>query len=493
VIRRESAPKTSALPGATQGDTINGEPVLKPGSAFQSEFSDTGTSVIVPTLRSDTRRANSGEADTELVLNPLIKDSTYLKLKAQQYRLSFKPDYFTARLDNTVLFTQYQSAALNPDPGSYSNPTLGGLLSISLNDALENHKFTGGIRLPVNFSGMTYFLQYQNFTNRVDWGILYLRSAAFHDYNVSFSDSAGNSLINQQRGKLTSNLLQGSASYPLDRRRRIGMTLGLRQDVLDFKSEDTFSLTYSPRTADYWIMSRLEYVFDNSIVPANNIREGFRYKFYAEYLYGLDERNKGGFFNLGADFRYYKKLYRNSIFALRLATAHSEGDKHVLYYLGGVDGWLGPKNANTPPSSDQNYAFQALVTPLRGYKQNARNGNSYAVANLEVRIPVLQTFWLRPIQSTFLRHLQLIGFTDVGSAWNGIVPNSTNTTRNYYITAPHTPVSLNISRFENGGLAVGYGTGLRSSLLGYFVRVDAAWNIEGIKKPIWYVALGLDF
>src|SRR5690606_1776319 len=224
VLRRESTAR-SASPA--NGNVA--QPMMKSGNAFQTEFSDTAsTSPIVP-LRGEARREGAVDADTELVLDPLVKDSTYLKLKSQQYRLSFKPDYFTARLDNTVLFTQYQSAALNAN--SYSNPPLGGLLSMSLNDALENHKFTAGIRLPVNFSGMTYFLQYQNFTRRWDWGLLYLRTANYQTYNVGYVDSAGRLLdINEQLGKVTSHMVQGNVAYPLDRRRRIGMTMAVRQD-----------------------------------------------------------------------------------------------------------------------------------------------------------------------------------------------------------------------------------------------------------------------
>jgi hypothetical protein len=42
----------------------------------------------------------------------------------------------------------------------------------------------------------------------------------------------------------------------------------------------------------------------------------------------------------------------------------------------------------------------------------------------------------------------------------------------------------------------GFGGGLRTVLLGYFVRFDTAWGIqdaEVAKKPIYYFALGLDF
>lgn len=489
VLRREISP--ARAPGLTIGGDTVLEPVLKRGNTFQNEFgSDTGTTVA--TLKSDTRRNNTNAADTDLVLNPLIKDSTYLKLKAQKYRLSFKPDFFRARLDNTVLFTQYQSAGLHGN--QYSSPSIGGLISISLTDALENHKFTGGIRLPVSFSGMTYFLQYQNFTKRLDWGLLFLRTANLYTYDVVYTDSSGNGLFsNEQLGKVTSYMLQGNAAYPLDRRRRINGTLGLRQDVLDFKAEDTLSLTFSPQTKTYWAMSRLEYVFDNSITPVTNIREGFRWKVYGEYLLGLSKSNKGGFYNLGLDFRYYKRLYRNAIFAARISSAHSEGNQHILYFLGGVDGWLTPRSSNTPPDPGQNYAFQALASPLRGYEQNARNGNSYALANLELRVPVLTTFLRRPIQSTFLRNLQLCGFTDAGSAWNGWLPDAANTTRVYNLSSVQTPVRLQVQAFQSSGLAMGYGTGLRSTVLGYFARVDAAWNIDGRKTPIWYVAIGMDF
>ena len=37
--------------------------------------------------------------------------------------------------------------------------------------------------------------------------------------------------------------------------------------------------------------------------------------------------------------------------------------------------------------------------------------------------------------------------------------------------------------------------GARSTLLGYFLRLDAAWEMNGLfkGKPQWYFAMGLDF
>ncbi|MDP3667872.1 MAG: hypothetical protein Q8R50_14405 [Sediminibacterium sp.] len=43
--------------------------------------------------------------------------------------------------------------------------------------------------------------------------------------------------------------------------------------------------------------------------------------------------------------------------------------------------------------------------------------------------------------------------------------------------------------------AGGYGFGIRSTLLGYFMKLDAGRPMKGVfvGKPIWYFALGFDF
>jgi hypothetical protein len=448
------------------------QPVIRSGNVFQSEFSDS-TDASGGRQGFVTRRQAgeaAPEADTDL-LNTAITDSTYLKLKARPYKLSFKLDYFSARLDNTILFTKYQAI------GSPMNQLpLSGLISVSLDDVMENHRFTGGIRLPRDFSGlsgMTWFFQYQNFTKRLDWNVVYFRT-------TSFAGSGRGTL-----DKVTTNLLQGAASYPLDRIRRVGGALGLRQDITHVKALDSASLA-DPRQKKYWITSRAEYVFDNSYSPVMNIRNGFRYKVFGEYFYGLSTDAPGRFYNLGIDFRYYKKLYKNAIFAIRLAGSHSAGKQNILYYLGGVDNAIPPRESNRSFNLD-GYAFQSVATNLRGYRLKARAGNTYAVANAEVRVPVLSTILLRPIQSNFLRNLQVVGFTDIGSAWRGLLPNADNTSTNL----SSYPVFLQL---EGGNaLAWGYGAGIRSMLLGYFMRLDAAWNIDGIKRPVWHFSIGTDF
>lgn len=461
------------------------ESFLSGGNIFQSEFDDTtGASapmepeIIDPIVTS------------EPIIDSILVDSTYVKMKAQPYRLSFKPDFFSVKVDNTMLFNKYQPVAYNG--GQYVQPNLGGMLTVSLNDAMENHRFTGGFRLPIDLSGMAYFLQYENFTRRIDWGILYLRTENLQGYNVNYVDNQGNVvLINPQLGKVTSNILQGAVTYPFDRVRSARFNLGLRQDVLNWKSTDTLSLSLSPRDRMYWAMSRAEYVYDNTSSPMLNIRKGTRYKFYAEYLYKLSNPN-GGFYNLGFDLRNYLKIYKNIILASRGAYAHSGGNQKINYIMGGVDNWIFAKQGSLPPTQTENYAFQSLVTNLRGYEQNARSGNTYGIINVEVRAPVFSTFLKKPIQSGFLRNLQLVGFIDAGGAWNGWLPTADNTSRSYSFYNPQSGVGLSAS-ISQQDLAIGYGAGVRTMLFGYFMRLDAGWNTEGRQKPLLHFSIGTDF
>lgn len=487
----------------TAGD-LSAEPssLFQSGNLFQSPFASpldsTGASAeigelepavnaaqpvqqLATVLDEEAPMASPGSEEAEV-------DSSFVKLRPQRYRHGFKPDFFTVRLDNAVLFNKYQPVAHNG--GEYTNPSLGGMLTVSLDDIMENHRFTGGIRLPINFSGLTYFLQYENFRRRLDWGLMYLRNENYFNEVVLYQDNSGSPVIaKEELMKTTSSLLQGHVRYPFDRVRSLRFDLGLRQDRLTLKAQDEYSLLGKPQNESlYWAMSSAAYIFDNTCSPSLNIYQGFRYKFFAEYLYALHEGN-GGFYNLGTDFRAYFKIYKNITLANRLAAAHSGGNQKILYTMGGVDNWINASYSRyVPVRPTENYAFQALATNLRGYAQNARNGNSYALLNTELRVPVLTSFLKHPVSSPFLRHLQWVAFVDAGSAWNGLLPNA-DALRNDQVLVEE-PVRLHL-KDQTGGLGLGYGMGLRTSLFGYFIRFDYAWSIEGYRMG--HLSLGLDF
>ena len=104
--------------------------------------------------------------------------------------------------------------------------------------------------------------------------------------------------------------------------------------------------------------------------------------------------------------------------------------------LGGTDGWLmfgnNTKldnngnflreryfNSGNQPDPDQEYAFQSLAVPMRGYIQNVANGNNAVVLNSEFRLPVVSTFFDRSVNNPFLRNFMIVQFFDFGTAWNG--------------------------------------------------------------------------
>jgi hypothetical protein len=258
--------------------------------------------------------------------------------------------------------------------------------------------------------------------------------------------------------------------------------------------------------------TRLEYVYDNSLNPVMNIWNGLRYKLFMDWNTQINKVKAGvdgpTIFNVGFDARYYYPIYRNFIWAGRAAGDFSWGNQKMIYYLGGVDGWLmfGPNekydangvfvkeryfNSNNPPANDQDYAFQSLAVNMRGHIQNVASGNNAIVINSEFRLPVVSTFFDRTLNNSFLNNFQIVQFFDFGTAWNGAYTKL----KRPEVTYGEPPVQVKVKAGGLGPFAGGYGFGARSTLLGYFVKFDAGWPMDGFfkGKPVLYVALGLDF
>ena len=58
---------------------------------------------------------------------------------------------------------------------------------------------------------------------------------------------------------------------------------------------------------------------------------------------------------------------------------------------------------------------------MRGFTQNIRNGNNFALINSEIRWPFVRYFAGHPLRSNFLNSLQIVGFGDIGTAWTGAI------------------------------------------------------------------------
>ncbi|MBO9729140.1 MAG: hypothetical protein J7623_10940 [Chitinophaga sp.] len=428
---------------------------------------------------------------------PILK-----KMKLFPYKFKFASDYLIVQLDNSILINKYQTFTGPPTaPIRLTNP-VNGLIKIGVSDLFEDLKFNGGFRIPSSLQGSEYFFTANYLKKRFDYKFTYYRKV---DKNAEmyFPDSTGGTTAPT---KLITNIYQGEMRYPFDQVRSIRLSAGIRTDKLVVQANTKPSLQYQDKQ-DAYVLMRLEYVYDNTINPAINIWNGTRYKVYGETNAqitngGLNEAMyppnttfaQGRFtYNMGVDIRHYEKIYRNFIWATRFAMDMSWGTRKLLYYLGGVDNWLNPQiNTRTPVNMSENYAFQTLAENLRGYKQNARNGNNVMVLNTELRLPVFATFIDKPINSAFLRNFQVTSFIDIGTAWN---KKLTFKDANYGYYDDGTGVVTRIKEGILGPFVGGYGFGARTTIAGYFLRADAGWPAIAFFRgsPIWYFGMGVDF
>ncbi len=454
-----------------------------------------------------TEFGNDKKDSTNTTTTTPVKASRYDVLSTiKKYRYKppkFSVDYGSVGFSTGVLINRYQPYQGGAGPIMLnSGSVLNGLIRLGTAELLEDIRVTGGFRIGSNLKDNEWFMSYQNYKRRIDWGGSYYR-------NVQEGVDRTQSFF----GRTYTNLYQVNFSYPFDVSRSFRLTTGIRSDKFVTASLNPNTLKRADEKTIY-STTRLEYVYDNSLNPAMNIWNGLRYKLFIDWNSQINKYDSAFVdgpttFNLGFDVRYYYPIYRNFIWAGRAAGDFSWGNQKMIYYLGGVDGWLmfgqnqkfdpGTNqlikeryfNTGNPPANDVNYAFQSLAVNMRGFIQNVANGNNAVVINSEFRLPIVSTFFNRTINNSFLNNFQIIQFIDFGTAWNGAY----NKIKRPDVVYGAPPVQVKVKAGGLGPFAGGYGFGARSTLLGYFVKYDVAWPMNGFfkGKPIMYVALGLDF
>ena len=465
------------------------KPAKKDDDFFQTEFSN--------------EKKDSSVAGKETTGND-SKNNVLKTIKKFRYKPpKFSVDYGSAGFSTGVLINRYQPYGGPNQQGPImlnSGSVLNGLIRMGTTELMEDVRVTGGFKIGTNLKDNEWFMSYQNYKRRLDWGATYYRSVQ------EATDQVGDF------GRIYTNLYQPNISYPFDATKSIRLSTGIRSDKFVYAALDPNSLI-QPDQKKLYSTTKLEYIYDNSLNPAMNIWNGLRYKIYFDYNRQLNKYDKAfidgpSTFNLGFDARHYYPIYRNFIWAVRAAGDFSWGNQKLIYYLGGVDGWLmfGQNqkydqnnvlvkeryfNTSNPAANDQNYAFQSLAVNMRGYIQNVANGNNAVVINSELRLPIVSTFFNRTINNSFLNNFQIIQFIDMGTAWNGAYKGI----KRPEVIYGQPPVQVKVKAGGLGPFAGGYGFGARSTLLGYFVKFDAGWPMSGFfkGKPILYVALGLDF
>jgi hypothetical protein len=417
------------------------------------------------------------------------------------YRNLFRADAFTMQFDNTPLFgglDMYLGNFYKFTPLSFGAKT-------NFSDIFENYRLELGLRVPVIFNGLDCYFIFEDRKHKIDKKYSFYRRSRTEDYTLV---DTVNNLSQAARGRNIKHLAQVEFSYPFDRYQSLRAMVAMQHDQVAIIGQEINSLAV-PRYIENRTWLRLEYVFDNTVDIRQNIRKGMRFKAYTDLFKPLAIKTDSVFkidfsgaatANIGFDFRYYKPLDKKTIFALRVAGASSLGKDKILYSLGGIENWVAPTTDQLIPLPQQdNFAYQTLAAPLRGFSNNIRNGSSFLVANAELRIPLAEYLNLGSARSNALRTLQLVPFFDIGTAWQGLSPFSADNPLNTSIidrssAGTVSPIRVRVNYYRQP-IVMGFGFGFRAAVSGYFLRADLGFGVETglIRTPKLQFGIGTDF
>lgn len=481
---------------------------------FQSEFEDVKEpsveteedqnvrpTVLIEDGENIRATENNKKKVKKVLSDPETKVVAWNETHANKYKSLFKVDKITFQMDNTPFYNGMDMYL----GGYYQFQPLSFALKTGFVDVFENFYLELGLRVPFDFNGMEYFVNVENKKGLIDQRYSFYRRGRILNYVVI--DTVTNTSI-EVRGRTVKHLLQTELKYPLTKFQSIRGTLSLQLDKVAILAEELNSLQV-PTYYENRLGFRLEYVFDNTMELHLNARKGTKFKGYLDlykpFSVETEDEFKVGFEGgltaaIGFDARHYLTFDDKTIFAFRLAAASSFGQEKILYSLGGVENWMFPTTSTSVSLPDaSNYGLQTLGANMRGFNNNARNGSSYALGNVEMRIPIIDYVSKNPPRNAMLRSLQLVAFMDIGTAWQGASPFSTSNPLNTTVIDNNgpgsiSPVKVTVNYFRRP-ILFGYGFGIRTVLLGHYFRLDYAWGVETgqVQDPILYLSIGSDF
>ncbi|KXX70137.1 PD40 domain-containing protein [Flammeovirga sp. SJP92] len=358
---------------------------------------------------------------------------------------------------------------------------------VMMTDAMENHKINAGLFGTFSLNNGNFFAEYLYLKHRLDYSVRYERQSLE---------------VDQLFHRYSKNYYEVGVSLPVSIRSRI--------EVLPFLTNTRFtdtSINPGLNVDDvnrYWTGFNVEYVFDNSLERGKNMLIGTRAKIRYENYVGLNDISLN-FQNISFDIRHYQKVLRSMTLALRGSAGAFFGQSPKTYRLGGMENWAFGSMDNDPRGVQienvndipdlTDLMFTKFTTPLRGFNWNKWEGENYMVFNAELRMPVMKFLTKRPVKSKLLRDLQFTVFFDIGSAWTGVNPFEEDNGLNTEEIGPVGSFDATVKNFRYPFL-MGHGVGGRTTLLGYYLKLDVAWGIEdGFRQsnPKYYVTLGHDF
>lgn len=404
----------------------------------------------------------------------------YIQPISKNYYTQYTINKLVTQGDFSFLNTTYQQFTSSVNP-IYINTGLNALFMVGIQDLFENHRITGGIRLGLDLQSNEFMFSYENLSGRIDHQIIFDRQSIKTNESYYTYKQHNNSVFYIMK-------------IPFNKFHSVRFTLTGRLENYVLSGITEAALAYDDEW-HVWAGIKVEYIFDSSKELYTNLWKGSKIKIFAEYQQRVEKETKN-LFVVGFDIRKSVKIYKNMTWVSRLAGSANVGKARLVYYMGGVDNWIGAKfNRDIWVDLSKDYAYQTLATNMRGFEQNIRNGTSFLLFNTELRIPFVQLIAGHNIKPTILNSLQFLIFGDIGTAWTGITPYSDeNCLYTRYVV--NGPVTAKVKR-QVDPFVGGFGIGMRVNLFGYFLRFDYAWGVEDYQiydpSGMFSFSIGLDF
>ena len=393
-----------------------------------------------------------------------------------------------------LFFTNHINSRFVVDPLRGFGINLNGKMT----DILDNHQFTGGIMTAMNFeSGGDVWFEYEYLKSRLDFRGRYdRRTLRVNEGDISF-----------QKYVLTK--VETGVSYPLSIHSRVYAAPFVAKTQYFNLNEDSLVFSKIPELNQLQVTyagGKLEYVYDKTEPMGLYAFTGTKGKVGFLHYQGLNASERS-FSNFYLDLRNYQKIHKNIVLASKLYVGSFMGSNPQRYLVGGMDNWLfnsfysppanrpEPSPVRNPTGAENSNLLFADFVDLRGYDYDEIRGKNVVTFSSELRLPLFSYLTRGNITSNFVKNFQLVGFYDIGSAWNDAAPwERVNDQNTEVVNTAGSPFVIVLNNFNNSWLQ-SYGAGLRTVFMNYYVKFDAARPIRNYETEDlrFYFTFGYNF
>ncbi|MBK9510211.1 MAG: hypothetical protein IPO04_12515 [Cytophagaceae bacterium] len=379
------------------------------------------------------------------------------------------------------------------------------------NDLLENNilTFSGYLRpsTPL-FKNFDYTINYGNYTKKLDFIFEYKKRSinieSIDESNI-YLFRALKMFLTEENPYLLRRLISQNFStagvYPINQNLKASIAVNLLKTT-DIEY-DIFDLSKNRSNLNqYYLNPKFDLVYDKTkLSDSKGFELGTKGILSYEKVKNIGD-NRFNFNKLNIDIRHYQPIVKGLVGAGRINYGRSSGNSPKFTFIGGAENWINRSiyfAETLIPGKEgdmRDILFYNFAGNLRGFDFARLYGHNHLLTNLELRAYMSEYFPRSSMSSSLLRSLQLVLFTDIGTAWNGSAgpfskQNSLNT---ILLGDDKSPFFAEVTNFKNPFLA-GFGAGIRTTILGVLVKVDYAIGREDkeYNSPKFYISVGKDF